>query len=121
MGVTKKELIPLSNGISTADNEGLGLLGGILVNITGTCKDGSNITTRQLCYIAEGINCLFLTKQACRELGIIGDDFPTFRAHLKESYKKPPALQQRKPGHVIALPGHFHPQHLQPYHSLLIR
>ena len=85
LGVTKRELIPLSNGISTADNEGLGLLGGTLVYITGICKDGSSITTRQLCYIAEGIDCLFLSKRACRELGIIGDDFPTIGAHLKES------------------------------------
>ena len=49
LGVTKKELITLSNGISTADNAGLGLLGGILVNITGDCIDGSSNTTKQLC------------------------------------------------------------------------
>ena len=85
LGITKRELIPLSTGISTADKESLGLLGGILVNITGLCKDGSSVTTRQLCYIAEGIDCLFLSKQACRELGIISDAFPTIGAHLKES------------------------------------
>ena len=77
LGITKKELIPLSNGVSVADNEGLGLLGGILVNITGQCEDGRSITTKQLCYIAEGIDCLFLSKQACQELGIIGKKFPT--------------------------------------------
>merc|ERR1712082_193379 len=49
------------------------------------CKNGSSITTRQLCYIAEGIDCLFLSKQACRELGIINDEFPTIGAHLKDS------------------------------------
>ena len=48
LGVTKREVIPLSNGISTADNEGLGLQGGILVNITGQCGDGSSVTTKQL-------------------------------------------------------------------------
>ena len=85
LGITKRELIPLSNGISTADNEGLGLLGGILINISGLCKDGRSITTSQLCYITEGIDCLFLSKQACRELGIISEDFPTIGAHLKES------------------------------------
>ena len=64
LGITKKELIPLSNGIRSADNSGLGLLGGILLNISGQCEDGTVITTRQLCYIAEGIDCLFLSRQA---------------------------------------------------------
>ena len=87
MGITKRELIPLSGGVNTADNAGLGLLGGVLVNITGQCEDGSSLTSKQLCYIAEGIDCLFLSKQACRELGIIGDNFPTIGAHSKGSDK----------------------------------
>ena len=89
MGITKRELIPLSNGVSTADNEGLGLLGGVLVNISGQSEDGRSITTKQLCYIAEGIDCLFLSKQACKELGIIGENFPTIGDHPKESHKSP--------------------------------
>ena len=87
LGITKKELIPLSNGISAADNSGLGLLGGVLINITGQCKDGSTVSTKQLCYIAEGIDCLFLSRQACRELGIIGDDFPCLGAFSNQSAK----------------------------------
>ena len=66
LGITKKELIPLSNGISAADNSGLGLLGGVLVNISGQCDNGTVISTKQLCYIAENIDCLFLSRQACR-------------------------------------------------------
>ena len=77
LGVTKKELIPLSNGISAADNSGLGLLGGVLVSISGQGEDGTIFTTKQLCYIAENIDCLFLSRQACRDLGIIGEDFPS--------------------------------------------
>ena len=104
LGVTKKELIPLSNGIRSADNSGLVLLGGILVNITGKCTDDSLITTRQLCYIAEGIDCLFLSRQACKELGIIGEDFPrvgAFTNHLKISNisapSSPPAPGDARP------------------------
>ena len=87
LGITKKELIPLSNGIRSADNSGLGLLGGILVNISGQCEDGTVITTRQLCYIAEGIDCLFLSRQACMELGIIGEDFPSIGSCTKNNLK----------------------------------
>ena len=49
LGVTKKELIPLSNGISSADNTGLGLLRGLLINIQGTTSHGKTIITKQLC------------------------------------------------------------------------
>ena len=85
LGVTKRELIPLSNGISAADNSGLGLLGGVLVNIAGQADDGTQFSTKQLCYIAENIDCLFLSRQACRELGIIGEDFPSIGAFRKTS------------------------------------
>ena len=76
LGVNKKELIPLSNGVNSADNTGLGLLGGLLINIQDTTSHGKTIITKQLCYIAEGIDCLFLSKQACQQLGIISQNFP---------------------------------------------
>ena len=76
LGITKRELIPLSNGVSSADNTGLGLLGGLLLNIEGVSSQGKIITTKQLCYIAEGIDCLFLSKQACQQLGIVSQNFP---------------------------------------------
>ena len=76
LGITKKELIPLANGVSTADNAGLGMIGGILVKITGKTKGGELRRSNQLCYIAENIHCLFLSKQCCQDLGIIPVDFP---------------------------------------------
>ena len=57
------------------------------MNISGQCEDGTVITTRQLCYIAEGIDCLFLSRQACMELGIIGEDFPSIGSCTKNNLK----------------------------------
>ena len=76
LGATKKELIKLQNGVSTANNAGLTLLGGLFSNIMGTTPTGETFNTQQLVYIAEGINTLFLSKSACRDLGIIGEHFP---------------------------------------------
>ena len=81
--IMKRELIPLSNRVSTANNAGLTLLGGILVNITGASEDGELITTKQLCYIVEGMDYLFLSKEACRELGIIPKNFPSIGTFSK--------------------------------------
>ena len=35
LGVKRRELIPLANGITAANNQGIELLGGILITITG--------------------------------------------------------------------------------------
>ena len=77
LGLTKRELIPLATKVNVANNSGLGLLGGILITITGRDKHGNNRETRQLCYISEQVFTLFLSEQACEDLGIIERDFPS--------------------------------------------
>ena len=53
LGLTKRELIPLATKVNAANNSGLGLLGGILITITGKDKNGNHRETRQLCYISD--------------------------------------------------------------------
>jgi hypothetical protein len=77
LGLTKRELIPLATKVNVANNSGLGLLGGILITITGRDKHGNIRETRQLCYISEQVFTLFLSEQACEVLGIIEKDFPS--------------------------------------------
>ena len=62
LGVKRGELIPLANGINAANNQGIELLGGILITITGFGKDGRPRASNQLCYVAEGLHRLFLSK-----------------------------------------------------------
>ena len=81
LGCTKRELIKLQGGVSTADNAGLTLLGGIFIKIKAVTPQGALLFTEQLVYIAEGINTLFLSKSACRDLGIIGENFPEVGSH----------------------------------------
>ena len=76
LGVKKGELIPLANGINAANNQGIELLGGILITITGSGKDGRTRESNQLCYVAEGLHRFFLSKTVCRDLGIINPTFP---------------------------------------------
>ena len=76
MGLKRRDLIPLANGIRAANNQGIKLLGGILITITGKGEDGQTRTSDQLCYVAEGLQRLFLSKAVCRDLGIISPTFP---------------------------------------------
>ena len=82
LGVTKSELIPLSHGVNAANNLGLGLLGGVLVTFSGKDCQGNTQTTRQLCYVAQDIDSVFLSRSACVDLGLISKSFPTIGAFI---------------------------------------
>ena len=100
LGATRNELIKLENGVSTANNAGLTLLGGLFCNIRGWTPGGKQISTQQLIYIAEGINTLFLSKTACRDLQIIGHNFPEVGSirGLQKSKKEPELIQEPETG-----------------------
>ena len=85
MGLGKKHIIPVGMTIKAANTGGLKLLGGVLVRIRGKNRQGREIVTRQLAYIAEEVERVFLSKKAAEDLGIIDKEFPTIGAFLPES------------------------------------
>ena len=80
LGITKSELIPLSHGVNAANNSGLGLLGGALVTFSGKNCQGNTPTSKQLCYAAEDIESVLLSRSACVDLGLISKNFPIIEA-----------------------------------------
>ena len=84
MGLGKKNIMPVGMTIKAANTGGLRLLGGILVRITGQGLDGVERITRQLAYVAEEVDRVFLSKKACEELGIISRNFPIIGAYAIE-------------------------------------
>ena len=76
MGLTKKDLVPVSMKIKAANSGGLKLLGGVFLKISGYSSSGRRWQTRQMAYCADGCDRLFLSKTACVDLGILERDFP---------------------------------------------
>ena len=85
MGITKSELIPLANGVNAANNAGLGLLGGAFITFSGNNGFGERKQTKQLVYIANDVNGVYLSRAACVELGLIGKDFPAVGSHNNQN------------------------------------
>ena len=79
LGVRMEELAVPQLRIAVADNVGLRLVGVIFAVITGS----GGVQSKQMVYIAQGVNELFLSKAACRELGLVGDDFPAVGSCLQ--------------------------------------
>ena len=72
MGISVSDLLTPVVRISVANNAGLKMLGVAFVTFTG--KGGTQ--TNQMLYFADGIDDVYLSKVACRDLGIIPEEFP---------------------------------------------
>ena len=60
-----------------ASNDGINLLGAVLLKISGSDATGNWLSTNQMTYITECTEQFFLCKEACTELGLISTTFPT--------------------------------------------
>ncbi len=52
------------------------ILGALFIEVVGMAEDGEMIVSKQLCYIARGLKTLYLSQNACKDLGLIAKNFP---------------------------------------------
>ena len=77
LGLKRKDLIPVSLQLSAANSTDMDVLGAILITITGQDKtSGLPLSSQQVCYITSNCNKLILSKEVCRDLKIIPENFP---------------------------------------------
>ena len=77
IGLSVKDLMEVDLKLSGANGSSIGILGGLFITITGEDSNGKKWSTKQLCYVAEGVTRLMLSKEACVQLGIINSSFPS--------------------------------------------
>jgi hypothetical protein len=76
LGLLKEGLIPVSLGLNTAVNSKMGILGALFLEICAPDNMGKLWSSKQLCYIASGLQTLYLSQDACIDLGVISKNFP---------------------------------------------
>ena len=76
LGLRQQDLIPVNMKMRTATKGGVRILGAIPLRLSGMGSLGRNVETRQMTYITDSSDHLFLSKEACVDLGIISDSFP---------------------------------------------
>ena len=76
LGLSTKDLIPVELRMHAADNHDIQLLGAAILRLTGKNHDGKERTTRQIVYVTNNTDKLFLSREACADLGIISHQFP---------------------------------------------
>ena len=77
LGLTPSNLFPVKTKMRSANNEGIRLLGAILLKLSGSDAKGRIFSTKQMTYITNCSDTFFLSRGACVDLGIISDRFPT--------------------------------------------
>ncbi|XP_071478837.1 uncharacterized protein [Diadema antillarum] len=77
LGLRQQDLIPVTMEMHTATNGGITILGAVPLRLSGRNPLGHVVESRQLTYITDNSDKLFLSKEACIDLGIIPDSFPT--------------------------------------------
>ena len=77
LGLEERHLIPVTMRMTAANNEGINIKGALVLRLSGKAPSGQVLETRQIVYISDSTEKLFLSKQTCTALGLISAAFPT--------------------------------------------
>ena len=85
LGLRESDLVPVTMRMHTANNDGIKILGAILLRISCTDPAGHTAVTKQMTYVTDSSEKLFLSREACVALGIVPDTFPTVQSPANKS------------------------------------
>ena len=106
LGLRKSDLIPVTLCMHAANNNGITILGAVILRFSGQSHSGKILETRQMVYVTSDTDKLFLSREACTALGLITKHFPSVGEMTKED--KAAGLSQ----HATAIAAPLeHPQH----------
>ena len=77
LGLKREDLIPVTMKMHAANNKGITILGAAILRFSGKDNSGKLTETRQITYVTDTSDKLFLSKEACISLGMITANFPT--------------------------------------------
>ena len=90
----KRHLTPVTMTMTAANNCKIEIAAGaIVLRLHGQSPSGASRETRQIVYITDSTDRLFLSKQACVALGMISDRFPT----IGDSSESPGQIDSSSP------------------------
>ena len=73
--LTAQDLIPVRLKMHAADNHAINILGTTILRLSEKDNTGGGVTTRQMVYITDNVDKLFLSREPCTDLGIIHPNF----------------------------------------------
>ena len=77
LGITAKDLIPVTMQMYAASNVGINILGTTILQFSGHSSSDQLLETHHLTYVTDCSSKLFFSREACSEFGMIPRHFPT--------------------------------------------
>jgi len=99
LGMSRNNLIPVSQRMQPANKSGIDILGAILLELSLPDPDA---VTKQMIYVTPSITRFFLSRDACADLGLIPPKFPSTLAgevlsiSLPQQPEVAPTVEARK-------------------------
>ena len=77
LGMKEEDLIPVKMKMHAANNRNINILGAVILRLSGKDKHGHILETRQITYVTDNTDKMFISREACIQLGLIAENFPT--------------------------------------------
>lgn len=77
LGLTTNDLIPVNMKMHAANNQGINIIGAVILRLLGKDSDNKLVETRQIVYVTDNSDRFFLSREACVALRMISENFPT--------------------------------------------
>ena len=106
-GPREKYLIPVTMRMYATNNNGIKIIGATILRFSGRSTSGKTLETRQITYITNESDNLFLSREACMALGIISQKFPTVGEALSPTTLSSPISAEAIP------PTNVNPSHMR--------
>ncbi|GFO32369.1 transposon ty3-i Gag-Pol polyprotein [Plakobranchus ocellatus] len=84
-GLNSSHLTPTSMKMRAANQNTIGIVVALILRIRGFTQSMEPKTTRQIVYFSHSTDKFFLSMEACRDLGIISDTFPSIDSVMTDS------------------------------------
>ena len=77
MGLSTADLLPVSMRMKAANKQDIRILGAVIIRFSGTKENSQRVESRQVAYVTDSTDRVFLSRAACVDLGLVSKDFPT--------------------------------------------
>ena len=87
LGIKPQDLLIPEMNLSAANSTGINIVGVTFLKLKGG-KGAKERSTKQMVYVVKEMDQLLLSMEACKDLGIIGTDFPKVGSHGTNEVQK---------------------------------
>ena len=76
LNMRTSDLLQVKTRMRAANRKSINILGAVILEFSGRTQKGDIVTSKQMTYITDDSDKIFLNKEACKDLQMISRDFP---------------------------------------------